>query len=229
MSKGNWKKMVVGGIPRPCTLKIEYTGIRKRKGRLCDMTKKEREILQKKETELWYALCEYDYFHAPKNGNYDDEVYFDKNDQGHRERLNAWCAVFDITEALKIERLFNEEAHELHHALFIEREAARGRHYDERGNLVTEEAPTEAPEEETHEETHEEPADNIPEYIPTENEAKTGHPEEYVDMETGEALTREELWNEYYANPYADAEVTFAQWLNNCQTRNGGTLERWYN
>ena len=198
--------------------------------RLRDMTKKERETLQKKETTLWYALCEYDYFHAPRNGNYDDEVYFDRHDQGHRERLNAWCAVFDLTEELKIERLFNEEAHELHHALFIEREAARGRHYDERGNLITEEVPAETPEEETHEETPEEPAEepaNIPEYIPTETERQTNAPEEYIDTETAEILTRADLGREYYSDPYGNAEVTFAQWLNNCQTRNGGTLERW--
>ena len=91
------------------------------------------------------------------------------------------------------------------------------------------------------EEEEEEEEEETPEELPEEDEAPTedeeveeyddeNDPYEFHDIETGEVLTRGQLYREYsrqkHKYPMEFAGISFGQHINNCLTRNGGTLER---
>lgn len=177
------------------------------------MTKKEIAIIQKKESELWLALVEYDYENAPTDGDYAREIEWYNTDVEYRQHLSAWYHVRQLMETLGVECLYDENherASNLNHDLFLRRQASQGIYYDEQGNEIK----TEEPEEETPEEL-------------TEEEAKED-PDKFRDIETGEIVTAGELYREYTAN-YTEEErreISFVQYENNCMTYNGGTLER---
>lgn len=79
---------------------------------------------------------------------------------------------------------------------------------------------------------------NAPEEEPAEEpteEDETAYDDEndsfkFRDIETGETVTRGQLWREYLKNkrelPAGYYELSFGAYINNCLTRNGGTLER---
>lgn len=194
------------------------------------MTKKELAIIQQKETKLWYELALYDNANAPTDGDYTREIEWDTNDTGHRVRLSEWYAVSTLMDALGIESLYNEEASKLRSDLFKRRQASRGIFYDGRGNEIKTEEPTEK-----------EPEEETPEELPEEDEAPTedeeveeyddeNDPYEFYDNETGEVLTRGQLYRDYsrqkHKYPMEFEGISFGQYINNCLTRNGGTLER---
>lgn len=51
----------------------------------------------------------------------------------------------------------------------------------------------------------------------------------YIDIETNETITTEQLFKEYTENKQNAPEeynYSFAEYINNCLTRNNGTLEK---
>ena len=100
--------------------------------------------IQNKEATLWMELAAYDNQYAPADGDYDREIEWDLNDDGHCQRVYAWSAVHDLMESLGIKSDFDsaeyqvasELTSELTSELFRRRQAARGIYYDERGNEI---------------------------------------------------------------------------------------------
>lgn len=99
------------------------------------------EIIQNKEGRLWLEMAEYDSANAPITGSLSDQLRWETTDEGHLTALFAWNAVEELMEDLGIKINLNSPEHnlatELNNELFSRRQAARGVHYNERGEQIT--------------------------------------------------------------------------------------------
>lgn len=96
--------------------------------------------IQKHEAKLYLELHEYENKYAPDDGDTIKAMMWKLDDAEYQRRLSAWASVDELMKAQGIEEDFeleeNQKAFELMHDLFLRREAAKGRYYDERGNLI---------------------------------------------------------------------------------------------
>lgn len=99
------------------------------------MTKKNMiEAIQKQEAQLFLSLSAYDNVNAYiSTGTLEEEMHWEATDPGHREKLEAWAAIYDLMDELEIEQDFDLPAHieasDLTRDLFLRRQAAQGIYY----------------------------------------------------------------------------------------------------